>query len=128
MFLPALIQSLLRGEQFKMTLGEQTRDYVYVGDLVEALLRSGTCASLDGEIINIGSGKATRIADLVDRVEALLDRGGLVRRGALAYRTGEPMEYLLDVTKARQLLQWVPQTSLDDGLRDTINWYRGILS
>jgi nucleoside-diphosphate-sugar epimerase len=128
MFLPALIQSLLRGEEFKMTLGEQTRDYVYVDDLVDALLRSGDCANLDGEIINIGSGQATRIADLVGRVEAQLRCSGLVRRGALPYRTGEPMEYLLDVSKARQLLHWTPQTSLDDGLRHTINWYREMVS
>jgi UDP-glucose 4-epimerase len=127
MFLPALIESLLRGEEFNMTLGEQTRDYVYVGDLVDALLRSGTCAKLDGEIINIGSGQATQIAQLVRRVEAQLGCHGLVRRGALPYRTGEPMEYLLDVSKARQLLLWVPQTSLDDGLRRTINWYQEML-
>jgi UDP-glucose 4-epimerase len=129
MFLPALIQSLLRGDEFKMTLGEQTRDYVYVSDLVDALLLSGTGANLlDGEIINIGSGRATQIAQLVDCVEAQLGCHGLVRRGALAYRTGEPMEYLLDVSKARQLLQWVPQTSLDEGLRRTVNWYREMLS
>ncbi|MFA5824714.1 MAG: NAD-dependent epimerase/dehydratase family protein [Gallionellaceae bacterium] len=124
MFLSALIQTLLRGEEFSMTLGEQTRDYVYVSDLVDALLRAGYCPDVEGEVINIGSGKPIQIARLVDRVEGLLGCAGLVRRGALEYRTGEPMEYWLDISKAKQLLGWMPKTSLDDGLRSTVGWYQ----
>jgi UDP-glucose 4-epimerase len=124
MFLPALIDSLLRGAPFAMTRGEQTRDYVYVGDLVEALLRAGVGPGIDGEIINIGSGQATRIADLVQRVEALLDAPGLVQLGVLDYRTGEAMAYSFDVGKAHSALGWLPQTSIDDGLRSTIAWLR----
>lgn len=124
MFLPALIQSLLRGEEFRMTRGEQTRDYVFVSDLVEALLLAGCRARVDGEVINVGGGRATRIAGLVERVEELLGRQGLVVRGALPYRTGEAMEYELDLSKARGLLQWEPRTSLDEGLRRTVAWYQ----
>jgi nucleoside-diphosphate-sugar epimerase len=124
MFLSALIQTLLRGEEFPMTPGEQTRDYVYVLDLVDALLRAGYSPDVEGEIINIGSGEPIQIAQLVDRVEGLLGCAGLVRRGALQYRTGEPMEYWLDISKAKQLLGWMPQTSLDDGLRSTVGWYQ----
>jgi len=124
MFLPALIQTLLRNEEFRMTLGEQTRDYLYVSDLVEALLRAGGCPAAEGEIINIGSGQAIRIATLVERVEAQLGRHDLVRRGAIPYRTGEAMEYLLDISKARELLQWAPEVPLDEGLGRTIAWYR----
>lgn len=124
MFLPALIHSLLRGAPFAMTRGEQTRDYVYVGDLVQALLRAGVGAGIDGEIINIGSGQATRIADLVQRVEALLGAPGLVRLGALDYRTGEAMAYSFDVRKAHSALGWSPQTSIDAGLQSTIAWFR----
>jgi UDP-glucose 4-epimerase len=124
MFLPALIQTLLRGEEFRMTPGGQSRDYVYVDDLVDAILRSGLCPQAAGEIINIGSGQATRIAELVDRVQAQLGESGRVRKGALPYRNGEPMEYLLDIGKARRLLDWQPRTSLEEGLQRTIDWYR----
>lgn len=124
MFLSALIQTLLRGEEFPMTRGEQTRDYVYVLDLVDALLRAGYRSGVEGEIINIGSGEPVQIAQLVDRVEGLLGCAGLVRRGALKYRTGEPMAYWLDISKAKQLLGWTPRTSLDDGLKSTVGWYQ----
>jgi len=94
-----------------------------VTDLVEAIVRAGACLCAEGEIINVGGGRATRIASLVEQVEAQLGVQGLVRRGTIPYRIGEPMEYLLDVSKARELLEWIPQTSLEDGLRRTIAWY-----
>jgi nucleoside-diphosphate-sugar epimerase len=124
MFLPALIQALLRGEDFKMTLGEQTRDYVFVSDLVDALLCAGYYSGIEGEIINIGSGEPIKIAQLVRNVEDLLSCADSVHRGALSYRVGEPMDYWLDISKAKRLLRWVPQTSLENGLRHTINWYK----
>ncbi len=124
MFLPALIQALLQGKEFPMTLGEQTRDYVYVADLVDALLRAGYRTGIEGEVVNIGSGEPTQIAQLVSRVEHILGSADMVRRGALAYRIGEPMAYWLDISKAKRLLEWTPQTSLDDGLRSTVEWYQ----
>lgn len=124
MFLPALIQSLLRGQPFEMTLGEQTRDFVFVVDLVEALLLAGCCKGVDGEIINVGGGEPVVISALVEHVEKLVGRTGLVRRGALKYRTNEQMEYWLDISKAKNMLNWVPKTSLVNGLNRTVSWYR----
>lgn len=124
MFVPALIQSLLRGQAFDMTPGEQTRDFVFVEDLVDALLRAGYCKGIDGEIINVGSGEPVVISRLVEHVENFVGCTGLVRRGALNYRIGEPMEYWLDISKAKNMLDWVPQTSLVNGLARTVGWYR----
>lgn len=127
MFLPALIQTLLRGEAFPMTQGDQTRDYIYVVDLVDALLLAGTRLNVDGEVINIASGRAIKIKQLVDCVEALLGGVQLAKRGALNYRTGESMDYWLDITKARQLLDWFPRTSLMEGLQQTITHFKSIV-
>jgi nucleoside-diphosphate-sugar epimerase len=124
MFLPALIQALLREEQFKMTLGAQTRDFVFVNDLIDALLRAGFQAGIEGEIINVGSGEPIVISRLVTYVEELMGCADIVKRGALPYRVGEPMEYWLDTAKAKKLLDWAPRTTLENGLRHTIDWYR----
>lgn len=124
MFLPALIRALLRGERFAMTAGEQTRDFVYIDDLVQALGRVGLIGNTSGEVINIGGGHAIRIADLVDHVERMTDARGQAQRNAVAYRPGEAMNYQLDISKAEKLLGWRPQTSLEQGLQRTIAWYR----
>jgi nucleoside-diphosphate-sugar epimerase len=124
MFLPALIQALLREERFEMTLGAQTRDFVFVNDLIEAVLRAGHQSGIDGEILNIGSGEPIVISQLVTYVEELMGCADIVNRGALPYRVGEPMEYWLDTAKAKRLLDWVPGTTLENGLRHTIDWYR----
>jgi len=123
MFLPALIRALLQGKSFPMTGGEQTRDYIYVEDLVEAIVAAGVCSDSSGEIVNIGSGRGERISDVVDLVEQMMGVNGLVKRGALAYRIGEPMDYCLDISKAARLLNWRPKISLVEGLRRTIDWY-----
>jgi UDP-glucose 4-epimerase len=124
MFLPALIRTLLRGERFAMTAGEQTRDFVYIDDLVQALGRAGLSENTSGEVINVGGGQAIRIADLVDHVERMTDTIGQAQRGAVAYRPGEAMNYQLDIAKAEKLLEWRPQTSLEQGLQRTVAWYR----
>ncbi len=124
MFLPAIVCALLRRESFAMTAGEQTRDLIFIDDLVEALGKAGLCKAAEGEVINIGSGCATMIADLVDMVESMTQSAGLVQRGAIAYRPGEAMQYQLEVSKAARLLDWRPQTSLVQGLQQTIDWYR----
>ena len=124
MFLPALIRALLRGERFAMTEGEQTRDFVYVDDLVEALGCAGLSADTTGEVINIGGGQAIRISELVAHVERMTDAVGLAQRGAVAYRPGEAMNYQLDIAKAQKLLGWWPRTNLEQGLARTVAWYR----
>ncbi len=124
MFLPALIRALLRGERFAMTAGEQTRDFVFIDDLVDALGRAGLAEETSGEVINIGGGVEIRISDLVDHVEWMTDAQGGAQRGAIAYRPGEAMNYRLDIAKAARLLGWHPFTSLEQGLQRTVAWYR----
>jgi len=124
MFLPALVCALLRGERFALTAGEQTRDFVFIDDLVEALGMAGLCAVTDGEVINIGGGAAIRISDLVDRVERITNACGLAQLGTLGYRPGEAMQYHLDISKAARLLSWHPHTPLEKGLQQTVDWFK----
>ncbi len=127
MFLPALIQCLLRGETFRMTSGEQTRDYIYVMDLVNALLSAGMRSAVDGEIINVGSGDAVKIIHLAERIESMLGVTQLVQRGALDYRVSEPIDYSFDIKKAQLLLDWMPRTSLENGLRKTVEYFKSLV-
>ncbi|MFA4823694.1 MAG: NAD(P)-dependent oxidoreductase [Methanoregula sp.] len=126
MFLPSLITSLLEDKPFEMTLGEQTRDFIYVTDLVEALILASRNTQAQGQIINIGSSVPIKIADIAEKIEKLIGKNGFVNIGKKPYRKNEVMEYYVDVKKAEDILGWKAKTSLEDGLKETIAYYRGV--
>lgn len=128
MFLPALIQTLLRGRRFAMSRGEQTRDYVYIDDVVEALMQAAMRPEAIGQVVNISSGTPTRIADVTRLAVDLIGNGveTLLDVGKVAYRQGEAMNYWADRGKAKQLLGWEPSVNLCDGLARTVAYYRSI--
>jgi UDP-glucose 4-epimerase len=98
--------------------GTQTRDFVYVGDVVDAFLLAVDHG--DAEVVNIGTGVQTRIIDLYSTIARLT---GYKNEPMFApKRTGELMHIALDSSKAAEVLGWRPQTSLEDGLRQTLEW------
>jgi len=123
MFLPSLINSLSKNLEFEMTAGEQTRDFVYVKDLVEAIYSSLINDSAIGRIINVGDGKPLTIKEISLKVGEIMDRKNLIKFGRKDYRNNEIMNYSLDISLAKKLLNWEPKVNLEEGLKETINYY-----
>lgn len=124
-FLPQIIKACLRNEEFKTSAGKQLRDFCYVNDVVDALVRSALCQSAWGEVINVASGVPTTIRDVIEKVIGLVG-GGKPLWGAYPYRKGENMALYADISLAEGLLKWRPETTLDDGLKETVNYYNMI--
>ena len=99
--------------------GEQERDYVYVGDVVQALLAA---AAVEGGIFNVGMGRAVSVLELYELCRKVAG-SDLAPEHAPA-RSGELQRSVLDVGKAADELGWRPETSLEDGLRRTWDWIR----
>ena len=97
--------------------GEQTRDYVYVGDVVAANLRAAELGV--GGSINIGTGLETSVLDLVEAFRGL-DGGEAFAPVHAPARQGEVLRSCLDASRARELLGWAPQVGLADGLQRTL--------
>jgi UDP-glucose 4-epimerase len=106
--------------------GAQTRDYVYVGDVVEANLAAADRPGVGGEV-NIGTGRETSVLDLVQILQQEGDRDDFEADLAPA-RIGEIERSCLDVTRAREELGWTARTSLADGMRATLDAARLELS
>lgn len=123
MFITEIIYSCLAKKDFLMTPGEQTRDFLYIDDLVDGILKAAVIPGIEGEIINLGSGKATKIKEVAVLIKQMLGNKIEIRFGTIPYRADEHMEYWLDTAKARDLLGWNPTTALSDGLIATIDWY-----
>lgn len=103
--------------------GEQTRDYTYVGDTVDAALLAATCPKADGEIFNIATGRETSVNHLARLVMDLVEVQGepvhIDRRDIDNLR-----RRVLNVEKARRILRWIPMTPLEKGLKKTLEWLR----
>jgi UDP-glucose 4-epimerase len=100
--------------------GSQTRDYVFVGDVVSATLAA---ADYDGGVFNVGTGTETSVVDLYERIQHV---SGIEREAEhAAARAGELQRSVLDPSLAARELGWKPERSLDDGLAATWAWISG---
>ncbi|MBI1962034.1 MAG: GDP-mannose 4,6-dehydratase [Candidatus Rokubacteria bacterium] len=102
--------------------GEQTRDYVYAGDVADAVARGIVQAGASG-ILNVGTGVETSVNEIYRRLAGLCGVARAARHGPA--RPGEQKRSVLDPSRAKARLGWTPATALEDGLRTTVAWFRG---
>ena len=101
--------------------GEQTRDFLYVSDLVDAILLADK-SDTPGEVFQIASGRETSLRSLINTMkEVLPERKFEVRHEPR--RAGEILRNYANIDKARRMLGYDPQTRLDEGLRNTWRWF-----
>lgn len=119
---PTALRSALAGAELPLTEAGIARDFVYVGDVVDAILRALEAPGLDGEIVNVGSGRRTAIEELVEAVQRVTGRELRVRPGAYPTLPHDARMWAADVERAREILGWTPATELEEGLRRTLAW------
>ena len=121
--IPRFIQQALNGDEITIHGdGKQTRSFLYVDDWVDATWRMITMDDLDGNIFNIGSPDEITILDLANLiVKKTKSPSKIVHVGK---REDDPVRRSADITKAKNLLGWKPETNLDKGLNGTIEWIR----
>lgn len=119
---PSVIRHLLSNRQAPCSHGRQIRSFLHaedVGGAFAALLDSG----LQGPV-NIGSERRITVAQMVELIAAQIGRPDLVRLGARTAAVGEPELLVPDIHRLRDELGWTPRFSLEEGLADTIAWWR----
>ena len=114
--IPQVLHQILgRGSVVVYGDGNQTRDFVYVDDVVGALISAAQAPNVDHQIINVGSGVETSINELVAATSAITNLQANVLHNMES--SGGIARLVADVTKAKQLLKYRPRTQLDSGLR-----------
>jgi UDP-glucose 4-epimerase len=103
--------------------GEQSRDFTYVGNAVRANMLAGESASAAGRIMNIANGEAITLNQLLGVLKGLTGRADAVA-DYQAPRAGDVRHSLADISRARELLGYAPQVMLEEGLQNTINWWK----
>jgi nucleoside-diphosphate-sugar epimerase len=102
--------------------GEQTRDFTYVANVVDGVLRAVTAPAASGQVINVATGSRISLNRLFSSIRQLT--GATVAAQYAAARHGDVKDSQADITRARELLGYEPLVSFEDGLRRTIEWYR----
>jgi UDP-glucose 4-epimerase len=103
--------------------GTQSRDFTYVDNAVEANLLAGQAEGVSGEAFNVGCGERTSLLAVIAEIERLLGRP-LARRHTPA-RAGDVPHTLADIDKAKRLLGYIPLVAFGEGLRRTVEFFKG---
>jgi dTDP-glucose 4,6-dehydratase len=122
---PAFVAQALRGEDFTIFGdGNQTRSFCYVADLIEGIARMALTDV--AEPVNLGNPREMTILEFAEAVRAAsVSRGQLVFK---PYPIDDPRRRRPDISRARALLGWEPRVSVEQGLRETLAYFRSLLS
>ena len=119
---PVIINSLLRNEIAKLTPGNQVCDYLHVADTARALYAI-TQSDLCG-VVNVGSGTAHTVKEIAQQIGHLMRKPELIGLNALPYVPGWPIHLVADNSRLLTGTNWRPAFQLDEGLRNTIDWWK----
>jgi nucleoside-diphosphate-sugar epimerase len=120
---PKFFQAFLRNQSPTIYGdGEQTRDFTFVMDVVEANLKASAMGEASGQVFNIAGGRKISINELAQKIAGLA--GSTVTPKHVEGRAGDIRHSLADVGLAKSQLGWEPTTPLETGLRACLDWYR----
>ena len=125
--IPFIIKSCLENNKFSLTEGTQLKDFCYVFDVVEAIIKSLTAKNISGQIINIGSGNTVSVKEIATKIVSLIKLGNpdFNKKNS---KTIENKILFPNISKSYRTLEWMPTTSLEKGLIETIAWYKNNLN
>jgi len=122
--IPNFIYRALQGLPLPFTgTGEETRDFTYVMDIVDALLRAGYFEEAVGQEMNIASGQEVKILEMAEKINELVGNpAGIKRAQPRVWDTKKRL--LASIGRARELLGYEPQMPFEEGLKNTIQWFK----
>jgi UDP-glucose 4-epimerase len=121
--IPLFIQAMTEGRRPVIHGdGQQSRDFTFVADVVQANLLAAEAPGVAGRVYNVACGRRTSLLELVDHLNALL--GSRIQPSHSAPRAGDVQHSLADVARARDELGYRPTTDVPAGLRRCLEWWR----
>jgi UDP-glucose 4-epimerase len=118
---PLFITKIAAGEEIDVFGdGEQSRDFTFVGNVVDATIRAGSVDGVSGEIFNVAAGAPASVNHVAETIGTIV--GKPVRRRELPTRAGDLRDSWADLSKSQRVLGYTPETALADGLRLTVEY------
>ncbi len=128
--IPTIVSQAINDKKIRLGNTIPRRDFLFVKDTVRGFIQLGKCERAVGKVVNIGTGTDISIEGLVKKILGLMGKQGEIEVEDRRIRPekSEVMQLLSDTRLAQKLFQWAPQYTLEDGLKETIAWYRKNLS
>jgi len=119
-----IIKNAIKEKKIQVMGGKQRLNYIYVDDVVEIINESLKNIEFNNQIFNIGSEDTVTIHELVEKITSILDENILIEK--LPMRETETTNFEPDITKISKILKHNQLTSIDEGLKKTIQWYKSL--
>ena len=126
-FIPLLINACIKDIKFIASHGKQKRDFLYVDDLISAILKSLNNIKCKGKIINLGTGKPITLLKIMKTVRKKIG-GGELLLGKIKLRVDEPMVIFPELKNSTKLLNWKSKVGFNAGINNTIKEYKKKIS
>ncbi len=128
--IPTMISQAIANQKVRIGNMSPRRDFLFVKDTARGFIEIGKCDSAIGKVVNIGTGRDISIREVFDTIRGLLgsECDVEVEDRRVRPEKSEVMRLLADTGLAKALFQWAPRYTLEEGLKETIEWYRANLS
>jgi dTDP-glucose 4,6-dehydratase len=128
--IPTIISQASENKKIRLGNINPRRDFLFVKDTVRGFVQMGKCDEVVGKAVNIGVGKDISIEELAKKILKLMEKLGeiVVEDRRIRPEKSEVMQLLSDTRLAQKLFGWAPQYTLEEGLKETIEWYQKNLS
>jgi dTDP-glucose 4,6-dehydratase len=124
--IPTIISQAIGNKKIQLGNTKPRRDFLFVKDTVRGFTQLGKCDEAIGKVVNVGAGMDISVEELVEKILGLMGKRGEIEVEDRRIRPekSEVMQLLSDTRLAKKLFQWAPRQTLEDGLRETTEWYQ----
>lgn len=123
-FIPAIMKALIRKGTIQLTPGNQRRDFIYIDDVVSVYLQiMKSKEKIYGDIFNIGTGEEYSNDEIVKDLFKLTKKKTIIDKGAYPKRSWDTTHWVADISKAKRVLKWKPNVTLDNAIQSTYSWF-----
>jgi len=120
---PSVIRSCLLGENPKVSLPNSVRDFIFIEDVIDAYMNVIETPDIGGQIFNVGYGQQYAVGDVVNKIIKFTGNKVKPEWGSIPKRPNEATIWQANIFKSKDILNWEPRYSIDEGLKKTVKWF-----
>lgn len=127
-FIPTAMKAALTNTPLSLTPGKIARDFIYIDDVIDAYIQVSKKGIGNGEVFNIGTGKQSTNQKVASIIKKCHNNSLLIEKGMFPARSWDTNFWVANTNKTKKMLNWQPRYILEDGLKNTYDWFSKNLS